>query len=74
MQILLGLLWFICSAAVWLIYHSLFDVVYFKGGCFGELFWVAVIGALIAGLIKAYWFIALPVIALVVYSFIKRSQ
>lgn len=74
MRILLGLLWLICSIAVWWIYHSIFDVVYFKGGCFGEVFWVAVIGALIAGLIKTYWFISLPLIVLVIYSFARSSR
>lgn len=73
MDIVWGILWIICSFAVWIIYHQIFDVYYGQGGCLRELVGVGVVGGIVAALVIAYWYVALIVIAIVIYCLVRKS-
>ncbi len=66
------LLWGISCVVIWYIYHSIFSVMYFKGGCLGEIIGIAIIGAIVTALIMSYWFIAFPVICFLIYAMSKK--
>lgn len=66
------LLWGIICVVIWYIYHSIFSVMYFKGGCLSEIIGIAIIGAIVTALIMSYWFIAVPVICFFIYAMSKK--
>ena len=66
------LLWGISCVVIWYIYHSIFSVMYFKGGCLSEIIGIAIIGAIVTALIMSYWFIAVPVICFLIYAMSKK--
>lgn len=74
MGIVVGILWLLCSGAVFLIYHKLFNVVYLDlaNGCFKELIVCAIIGAVLAGLIMSFWYISIPVAILAIIAIAKK--
>ena len=74
MGIVLGIVWLLCSGAVFLIYHKLFNVVYFglADGCFKELIVCAFIGAILTGLIMCFWYISIPVAILTIIAIAKK--
>ena len=68
-----GILWLICSIVIWVLYHKLFDVIYFdfSSGCLKELIICAFLGAILAAGIIYFWYISIPIaiiIALIVYK------
>ena len=65
-------LWAISCIVVWYIYHSIFSVMYFKGGCLSEIIGVAIVGTIITVLIASYWFIAIPVVIVLLYAISKK--
>ena len=76
LEIVIGILWLICSVAVFVIYHTIFDVVYFDlgNGCLKEIVISAIVGAILAGAIYLYWYIAIPLIILVIYIIYKNNS
>lgn len=73
MEVFLG---FVCSIAVWFMYHRLFSVTYFSlsRGCALELIISFAIGFFLANLIIEFWFISIIVVILFVASlFMKNS-
>ncbi len=70
------IIFFVCSFAVWLLYHKLFHVIYFDFGygCLKELIISALFGAILAALIMKFWYIALIVGVLIVYAIMKKGQ
>ena len=76
MSIILGILWFVCSAAVYYLYHTLFNVIYFDfaNGCLKELIACGLIGAILAGLIFYFWYISIPLALLVIFAVIKKKR
>lgn len=67
-------LWAISCIVVWYIYHSIFSIMYFKGGCLSEIIGIAIVGTIITALIMSYWFIAIPVIGFLVYAMSKNKK
>ena len=69
------ILWFICSLAVWVIYHRLFSIWYFDlfNGCLKEIITAGVIGAVLAAIIIRFWFIAIIVTALFFVALFRKS-
>lgn len=74
MDILFIILWFGCSLAVWVVFHKLFRVVYFElfNGCLKEFITSGIIGAVLAGIIIRFWFVAVIVIFLFLFSLSKK--
>lgn len=72
---IIGIIWLICSLAVWVIYHKLFNVWYFDfaGGCFKELITCGFIGAILAAIIVAFWFISIPIVIIFLIIFFKKK-
>lgn len=75
MDIVAGIIWIACSFAVWIIYHRLFSVVYFDvaNGCLKEIIISGIIGAILAGLILLYWYIAVPLVIFVIIALLKKN-
>ncbi len=75
MDFLFVILWFVCSFAVWIIYHKLFRVLYFDlfNGCLKEIITAGVIGALLAVIIIRFWYVAVIIIVLLIGAFSKRQ-
>ena len=59
---------------VWVLYHKIFAVIYFdlSKGCIAEVIVSILGGIVIAYLIFNYWFIAVPLILLMIYSIAKK--
>lgn len=76
MGILLGFIWFACSVALLYIYHKLFSVIYFNlaSGCLKEIIVCGILGAILTGLIMAYWYIAIPLVILLLIAFTKKNS
>lgn len=80
MESLLGILWvimiFICSLAIWYLYHKLFTVYYFdwSRGCFMECLGCFLGGGFLATIILNFWYIAIIVIAIIVFVFKKKKK
>ena len=75
MGILIGFIWFACSAALFYIYHKLFNVIYFSvaNGCLKEIIVCGFLGAILTGLIISYWYIAIPLVILLIVAFAKKN-
>ena len=69
------ILWIICGLAVWILYHQLFNVVYFDlmNGCFKEFLAAGTLGAILAVIITQYWIVAVLVIVLIVFALSKKQ-
>ena len=69
-------LWFICSLAVWLIYHRLFTVYYLNltNGCIKEFVVSGFIGVWIALLILKFWYVSIILIILVLIALFKKNS
>ncbi len=76
MGVIIGILWFVCSAAVFYLYHTLFDVIYFDlgNGCLKEIIVCGIIGGVLAALIFYFWYIAIPLALLVIFAIIKKHR
>ena len=76
MSILIGVVWFVCSAALFYIYHKLFNVIYFDlaSGCLKEIIVCGILGAILAVVIMAYWYISIPLGILLVVAFTKKNS
>ena len=76
MGILVGILWIVCSLAVWYIFHQLFDVFYFSiaDGCLKECLVCAFVGAILTALIVTFWYISIPLVILVIVAIAKRNS
>lgn len=74
MDSVLGIVWLLCSIAVYVIYHKLFAVVYFDfaNGCLKEIIVCAILGGILAALICAFWYISIPVIILFIVAICKK--
>lgn len=72
---LIAILWIICALAVWVLYHKIFNVIYFDfaGGCLKEIVICAVIGAILAGAIAMFWYISIPIAIIVLIIFFKKK-
>lgn len=70
------ILYIACVIAVWVIYHKMFTVVYFRlgDGCFMELFACSFLGIILFGLIVYFWYIALIVAGVLAYLYYKRNK
>ncbi len=59
--------WVVLSFISFVIYHKLFDVVYFSGdGCVTELIGCMLAGGALLALIYRYWWVALIVLVLLI--------
>ncbi len=58
-----------------IIYHKLFSVIYFGlgNGCLKEIAVALFIGMALAALTMAFWYISIPVIALVLFAIFKKK-
>lgn len=67
-------LWFVCSLAVWVIYHKLFNVMYFDlfNGCLKEFITAGFFGAIIAAIIIRFWFVAIVIVVLLGIAISKK--
>ena len=76
MGILVGVLWFACSATLFYLYHKLFDVIYFSlaDGCFKEIVICGFLGAILTGLIISFWYISIPVVILLIIAIAKKKS
>lgn len=70
----MAVIWIICAVVIWYIYHSLFSVVYFKGGCLTEFIVIAMVSAFVAAAIATFWYITIPVLLIVLYIAIKAKK
>ena len=72
----LGIVWLICTIAVWVLYHKLFDVIYFDfaHGCLKEIVVCAVIGAILAATMAAYWYITIPIVIIISIIIYKKNH
>lgn len=66
-EIAFSIAWFICTAIILLLYHSVFSVYYFSPqGCLSELVICGFLGGVLAifglAFIKEHWFIILGII------------
>ena len=73
---LVGILIMICSIVVWVLYHKLFDVIYFNvaSGCLKEILICFFIGALLAYGIITFWYITVPIAIIVCVIIYKRNH
>ena len=73
---LIGILWLICSVAIWVLYHKLFDVIYFdfSHGCLKELIICAIGGAILTGGIIAFWYIANPIVIIIISVILYKKN
>lgn len=64
----------ISACFVWVLYHKIFAVIYFdlSKGCIAEIIVSILGGIVIAYLILNYWFIAIPLILLMIYGMVKK--
>ena len=76
MGILVAFIWIASSASLFYIYHKLFDVIYFNlaDGCIKEIVIFGISGAILTGLILAYWYISIPVIILLIVAVTKKNS
>lgn len=75
MQIIAILAWIICSLLVWWLYHRIFSVVYFTGkAILGELIIMAIMGFILLTIIVMFWYIAIPIIIILVIIAITKKQ
>ncbi len=58
------ILWIVCGIFCLVMYHKIFNVVYFNFGigCLGELIWGAFGGYLLAVLFMKFWYIGIIVV------------
>ena len=70
----------VCVIVVWVLYHKIFDVVYFDlgRGCIAEIFGCVLGGAVLAAIIMAagswllaHWYITVPVIVAIIVIAVK---
>lgn len=73
---MLGIIWAICTIAVWVIYHKIFNVIYFDlaNGCLKEVIICILFGALLTGLVVAFWYISIPIAILFVVILFKKRH
>lgn len=66
----------ICAIFVWTIYHKIFSVLYIDlgRGLIKEVIISLSGGAVIAYLIMNFWFVAIPLIILVLYVALKKKR
>ena len=71
---MLEILVVVCSIFVWVMYHKLFNVVYFdfSRGCLQEIIISVIFGSLLAIAVMKFWFIAIPIVIFAVYKMIKK--
>ena len=70
----MAVVWIICALVIWYIYHSIFDVVYFKGGCFKEFIVIGMISAFAAAAVVTFWYVAIPVLLIALYVAVKAKK
>ena len=70
-----AIVWILCTVGIEIIYHKIFNVIYIGGGALvKEITVCALIGAALAALICAYWFISIPVAILVIIAICKKNS
>lgn len=75
MEVLTVILTVAYAIAGLIIYHKLFTVYYFSlsQGCFKEIVIALFVGMLLAAATIVYWYIAIPIIILVLIAIFKRK-
>lgn len=68
------IIFIICWIVVFVIYHQIFDVIYFKGGCLSEIIGVSIVAAILSALVVQFWFISIPVIIFAIYALLKGKN
>lgn len=65
----------ICAIFVWIAYHKIFSVIYFDlgRGLIKEGLISLFGGVVVAYLIMNFWFIAVPLIILILYGILKKK-
>lgn len=73
-DVLFMILWFVCSLAVWVIYHKLFNVLYFTlfNSCMKEIIMASFLGAIVAVMIIRFWVVAIIIVMLFCVAFFKK--
>lgn len=64
----------ICWIVVFVIYHQIFDVIYFKGGCLSEIIGVSIVAAILSALIVQFWFVSVPLVGIAIYALSKGKN
>lgn len=66
----------ICSCTIWYLYHKFFHVYYFNltRGCLMEVMACLFGGVLLAGVVLKFWYIAIIIIGILVFSLLKKSK
>jgi hypothetical protein len=74
MDVIFIILWFLCSIAVWIIYHKLFNVMYFDlfNGCLTEFITSGFLGAIIAAMIIRFWWVTIVIFILLGIAISKK--
>jgi hypothetical protein len=75
LDVVFVILWILCSMSAWVIYHKLFNVLYFDffNGCVKEIITSGVVGAVLAAIIIRFWYIAIIIIILVCVAIFKKN-
>ena len=71
---LLGGLWLASSVALWVLYHKLFDVMYFSlaDGLLKEIIVCGLLGGILAACIIYFWYITIPVFIIAIIVIKKQ--
>ncbi|MBQ7343597.1 MAG: hypothetical protein IJW53_02395 [Clostridia bacterium] len=74
MEVILAVLWVVCSVALWWLYHKLFDVVYFSlaDGLFKEIIVCGLLGGILAACLVYFWYITIPLVIIIAIIVKKR--
>ena len=71
----LVILWIICSWAIWVIYHKLFNVMYFNllQSCLKEFIVAGFFGGIMVAFIIRFWPVVVIIAALLLFAFSKKT-
>ena len=73
---LAAILIIVCSLVVWILYHKMFDVIYFDfaNGCFKEILICCIIGTVLAFGIMTFWYVTIPLAIVILIMLYKRNK
>ena len=73
---MLVVLMLVCSIVVWVLYHKLFDVIYFDffSAFLKEILISVIIGAFLAYGIMKLWYVSIPVAVIAVIAIYKKNH